>query len=175
MAEQLIQRIQSQQQVQQPTTQQQELGNTPEEREFWATQRRIAREEAERVSREQLGSIRPVIDAGRMELAQIKVQQFRAAHPDVKSNSPEEIAIAEKISQGYLPEDAYRVVMWDRRTQQVKQEARQEVKQTVQAKKQANTETQSLPQNSGLPTSQRKMTLNEKIREVWDKLEREGV
>ena len=153
---------QTQQQPQQPTTPPQELGNTPEEREFWRVQRQIAREEAERVSREQLGRISPVIDAGRMELAQMKVQQFRNAHPDIKPNSPEEIQIAEKINMGYLPEDAYRTVMWDKVKVQAEKQANTQVKQKIEAKKQANVEQRTIPQGGTAPTSQ-KLTLRQRI------------
>src|SRR3990167_8953146 len=63
--ERMLQERQSQQQFQQPQQPPQELGNTPEEREFWRMQRQIAKEEAEKV----FGKVTPVIDAGRMELA----------------------------------------------------------------------------------------------------------
>jgi len=129
----------SQQQPPQPTTPQQELGNTPEEREFWALQRKIAREEAEKI----VGKVSPMIDAGRVELAQIKVQQFRAAHPDVKANSNEELMIAQRISSGYLPEDAYRVVMWDKNVSKNAQQININNRQKIEAKKQANVEQSS--------------------------------
>jgi hypothetical protein len=163
--QQLEQRLaqQSQQQPQQPTTPQ-ELGNTPEEREFWNMQRKIAREEAEKTFRQ----ITPVIDAGRMELAQMKVQQFRNSHPDVKPNSPEEIAIAERISSGYLPEDAYKVVMWDRKVAQVEKQVNTNNKVKIEAKKQANVEQRSIPQGAGSPT-----TKNESQRQRIERLAKE--
>uniref|UniRef100_A0A6M3KL41 Uncharacterized protein n=1 Tax=viral metagenome TaxID=1070528 RepID=A0A6M3KL41_9ZZZZ len=157
-------------QPQQPTQPQQEMGNTPEEREFWATQRRIAREEAEKVSQQQLGNIRPVIDAGRMELAQLKVQQFRNSHPDVKANSPEEVAIAEKINMGYLPEDAYKVVMWESKTATTEKQVKQQFKQTMDAKKQANVEQHSIPSGS-LPPVNKNLPLRDRIKAEADKLD----
>lgn len=170
--QQLEQRLaqQTQQQPQQPTQAPQELGNTPEEREFWRMQRQIAREEATRVSQEQLGQIRPVIDAGRMELAQMKVQQFRQEHSDVKANSPEEIAIAEKIQMGYLPEDAYRSVMWDTKVASAEKQANNSVKQKIEAKKQANVEQRSIPQGATPPTKE-KLTQRQRIEREAEKLE----
>jgi len=168
--EQQLQRQQSQQQFQQPESQPQELGNTPEEREFWRTQRRIAKEVAEQVNREAMGQIRPVIDAGRQELAMMKVQQFRAQHSDVKANSPEEVAIAEKISMGYLPEDAYRSVMWDKRGIEATTQAKQQVKNQIDAKKKANTvdSSASIPaQAQSVP----KKSFKDKFLENLDKAE----
>lgn len=160
---------QSQTQPPQPTTPQ-EIGNTPEEREFWRMQRQIAREEAERVSREQIGKLNPVIDAGRQELAMLKVQQFRNQHPDVKPNSPEEMAIAERISSGYLPEDAYKVVMYDRKLEQSEKQANIQAKQKIEAKKQANVEQRSIPQGATLPTKE-KLSLDERLKQAADKLD----
>ena len=161
--ERMLQERQPQQQFQQPTQQPpQELGNTPEEREFWRMQRQIAREEAQRVTQEQLGQIKPVIDAGRMELAQMKVQQFRTIHPDIKPNSSEEIAIAEKIQMGYLPEDAYRSVMWDSRVANAEKQGNINVKQKIEAKKQANVENRSIPSGGTSPTKD-KLTLRQRI------------
>lgn len=155
--QQLEQTIQNrpQQQFQQPTQAPQELGNTPEEREFWRTQRQIAREEAEKVSREQLGQIRPVIDAGRMELAQMKVAQFRATHSDIKPNSPDEIQIAERIQAGYTPDDAYWAVMGPRGVRIAESQIKQRQQQQIAAKKAANVETGSIPsqaQQQPVPT-----------------------
>mgnify|MGYP001249908378 FL=1 len=172
LKQQLENQLQRQQQQipQQPMQPQQELGNTPEEREFWALQRKIANEEARKVSQEQLGQIRPVIDAGRMELAQMKVQQFRNAHSDVKANSPEEIAIAEKINMGYLPEDAYKVVMWESKTASTEKQVKQQYKQTMDAKKQANVEQHSIPSGS-LPPTNKVLPLRDRIKQAADALD----
>ena len=164
---QLEQRLaqQPQQQPQQPTTPQ-EMGNTPEEREFWRMQRQIAKEESEKTFRQ----VQPVIDAGRMELAQMKVQQFRAAHSDIKPNSPEEMAIAEKIQIGYLPEDAYRTVMWDSKVAATEKQKSSNTKQKIEAKKQANVEQRSIPQGATPPTKE-KLTLRQRIEREADKME----
>lgn len=128
----------------QPTTPQ-EIGDTPEAREFWSMQRKIAREEAEKVSKEHLGRISPILNAGREELAQIKLQQFRATHPDVVPDSPDETAIAERILRGYPLEDAYRSVMWNKNVAQKKSNDIINNKQKIEAKKQANVEQGSIP------------------------------
>ncbi len=154
--QQLEQRLaqQSQQQPQQPITPQ-ELGNTPEEREFW----KAVDKRAEMIADQKLRQISPVIDAGRMELAQMKVQQFRNAHPDIKANSPEEIAIAERISSGYLPEDAYKVVMWDNKVAQAEKQANTNKQAKIQAKKLATVEQRSIPQGGTAPTGRKETQL----------------
>jgi len=153
-----LQESQSQQQFQQPAQPPQELGNTPEEREFYRLQRQIAREEAEKV----FGRVTPIIDAGRMELVLMKVQQFRTQHSDVRPNSPEEVAIAEKIQMGYLPEDAYRSVMWDKKVGEKTEQLNQSNRQKIEAKKSANVEQRSIP-NNAIPPTKEKLTLRQRI------------
>jgi len=148
---------QTQQQPQQPT-QDSYAGMTAEEEKFW----RAVDQRAEKIAESKVRQISPVIDAGRMELAQMKVQQFRTTHTDIKPNSPEEIAIAEKIHTGYLPEDAYRVVMWDRKVADAEKQANTNVKQKIEAKKQANVEQRSIPQGATPPTKE-KLTLRQRI------------
>ncbi len=146
--EQQLQRQQTQQQFQQPK-QDQYAGMTPEEERFWRMQRQIAREEAEKVTQERMGGIQPVIDAGRMELAQIKVSQFRKDHPDIKPDSQEEIAIAQRIQAGYTPDDAYWSVKGPQGIRFSEQKVKQQVKQQMEAKKKANVEnTTSIPQQA---------------------------
>ena len=164
---QLEQRL-SQQTPQQPQQPQAEpyAGFSPEEERFW----RAVDQRAAKVADERLGKIAPVIDAGRMELAQMKVQQFRTAHPDIKSNSPEEIQIAEKIQMGYLPEDAYKTVMWDKKVAQAEKQTNSNKQVKIEAKKQANVENKSTP--SGVNTHVKEtLSLKERIRREADKLD----
>jgi len=157
--QQLEQRLaqQNQQQPQQPVTDPYS-GMNPEEERFW----RAVDQRAEKIAERKLGQISPVIDAGRMELATMKVQQFRSTHSDIKPNSPEEIAIAERISSGYLPEDAYKVVMWDKKVADAEKQGNINVKQKIEAKKQANVEQRSIP--SGVNSHvKEKLTLRQRI------------
>jgi hypothetical protein len=153
--------LQERQAQQQGQLQDPYAGMTPEEERFW----RAVDHRAEKIAEQKIKQVSPVIDAGRMELAQLKVQQFRTTHPDVKANSPEEVAIAEKIQLGYLPEDAYRAVMWDKVKPQAEQQAKQEAKQKIEAKKQANVEKSSLPAGTGLPTKDN-LTQRQRIEKV---------
>lgn len=156
-----------QQQFQQPT-QDPYQGMTAEERVFWQRQREIAREEAEKAVRQ----ISPVIDAGRMELAQMKVQQFRANHPDVRANSPEEMMIAQRIQQGYLPDDAYKAVMWDKKFADTATVKQQQYNKQVETKKQANVETQNMSRTT-VPLNS-KLTTRQKIEQSYADLQKKG-
>lgn len=161
-----LQQRQAQQQFQQPTQAPQELGNTPEEREFW----RAVREEARKVANQEFQQVKPVIDAGRMELAQMKVAQFRTSHPDIKPNSPEEMQIAERIQVGYTPDDAYWSIMGPRGVKVAEKQGEQKFKQQIQAKKKANVEaSSSIPVQS---QSQPKKSFREEFLENYLKAER---
>lgn len=140
--EQLIQTRQQQLNVQQPT-QDPYAGMTAEEARFWQGIDKRIEDRANVIADTKIRQISPVIDAGRMELAQIKVSQFRAQHPDIKANSPEEMEIAQRIQQGYTPDDAYWATMGPRGRQVVEKQVKQQVKQQIVAKKMANVETSS--------------------------------
>lgn len=110
-------------------------GMTPEEKVFWMKQREIAKEEATKVLQQ---NVNPQIQQGIQEIARLRVEQFRKDHSDIKANSPEEMQIAEKIRSGYLPEDAYRAVMWDKKVGEKEASNQQTQQQRLEAKKKAN-------------------------------------
>lgn len=131
------------QQTQQP--QKPEYSNmTPDEERFW----RAVDERAAIKAKEQFEKLNPTINAGLQEIASMKVQQFRASHPDIKADSPDEMAIAGRIKVGYNPEDAYWSVMGPRGVQRAKETAMKTVQQKNIQKKQANVE-RSPSVNSG--------------------------
>lgn len=135
-----IQQRQQQLSIQQPL-QDPYAGMSAEERVFWQGIDKRIQDSATQIADARVRQISPVIDAGRMELAQMKVQQFRVQHPDIKSNSPEEMDIAQKIQQGYTPDDAYWAVMGPRGIRVAVQQEKQQAKQQIAAKKMANIET----------------------------------
>jgi len=131
----LLSRQPQPQQLQQPTQPQNPYANmSPEEERFF----RMIDDRATKIAEAKLNEIRPVIDMGRMEIAQTKVAQFRVAHPDIRPNSPEEAEIAQRISSGYLPDDAYWSVMGPRGIRVAQEQTKQQVKQQMEAKRQAN-------------------------------------
>jgi hypothetical protein len=137
-----LQQEQAQRQFQQPT-QNPYAGMTPEEERFW----RAVDERARKIAQEETKQISPMLEAGVRELTNMKVQQFRQTHPDIKTNSPEEMEIAQRIKQGYTPEDAYWSVMGPRGIRVAEEKGKQQAKQQIAAKKAANVET-----SSGVPT-----------------------
>jgi hypothetical protein len=148
---------QPQAQPQQPTTDE-FAGMTPEEERFW----RAIDARADKRAEQKFKQVNPMLEAGVRELTNMKVQQFREAHKDIKANSPEEIQIAQKIQMGYLPEDAYRSVMWDKRSADAEKQANSNIKQKIEAKKLANVEQTSIPQGGTSPTKS-KLTLRQRI------------
>jgi hypothetical protein len=154
----------NQPQPQQPTTDPY-ASMTPEEERFW----RAVDQRAERIAEAKIQRVNPMLESGLRELTNMKVQQFRDAHKDIKPNSPEELAIAQRIQQGYIPEDAYRAVMWDRRSADAEKQANSNIKQKIEAKKQANVEQKSIPQGAGAPTKS-KLTLRQRIEQTAKEL-----
>ena len=157
---------QRQQQLQQPT---QDLyaNMTAEEKVFWQGIDKRIEDRANVIADNKIRQISPIIDAGRMELAQIKVQQFRKDHPDIKANSPEEMDIAQRIQQGYTPDDAYWATMGPRGRQEVVQQVKQQVKQQNVAKKMANVET-STSVNKPITTAEVSRTLPKNASERFE-------
>lgn len=166
--QQLEQRLnQPQQPIQQPTTNQY-ANMTPEEERFW----RAVDDRAGKIADDKLRQITPVIEAGRMELAQSKVYQFRQSHPDIKPNSPEEMEIAQRISSGYLPDDAYWSIMGPRGIRVAEEKGKQQAKQQLEAKKKANVEVTSSV--SAQAVSPKKETYKEEASRRLDELFRQG-
>ncbi len=163
--QQLERQHQSQPQPQQPTTSPYE-GMTAEEERFF----RMIDARAEKIAEQKFKQVNPALEAGIRELTSMKVQQFRDTHKDIKPNSPEETEIARKIQAGYLPEDAYRSVMWDRRVSEAENKGNITVKQKIEAKKQANVENNSIPQGATPPTKN-KTTLRQRIEKAAEGLE----
>ncbi len=139
LLERQLQAQQSQQQIRQPT-QDPYAGMTAEQEQYarWLDGRIDQR--ASQIAEQKLQSVQPVIDAGRMELAQIKVGEFRRTHPDIKPNSPDELEIAQRIQVGYTPDDAYWSIMGPRGIKTAEDRGKQQVKQQIEAKKKANVE-----------------------------------
>ena len=152
-----LERQQVQPQPQQPTTDPY-ASMTPEEERFW----RAVDQRAERIAEAKIQKVNPMLEAGVRELTNMKVQQFREAHKDIKANSPEEMAIAQKIQMGYLPEDAYKAVMWDSKVAEAEKQGNNNIKQKMEIKKQANVEQKSIPEGVNTHTKE-KLTLRQRI------------
>jgi len=146
-------------QPQQPQTQQDPYAGYSAEEQVFLRQRD---ERTRQILREEIGkNINPQIEAAKNEFARIRVEQFHKDHPDIKPNSPQETQIAGKISQGYLPEDAYRSVMWDKNVGQKRETSEQQQQQKLQAKRQANVVSPGSVSQASVPPT--KETFDEEI------------
>ena len=129
----------------------QEIGATPEEREFWQMQRKIAREEAESVASVERDKYQAEMQATRTEQARFRMQEFRRTHTDIRPGSNEEREIAQKMIAYKMTEnDAYWSVMGPRGVQSANRNAEKQVKQKMQVKKQANVVNSSIPPSSNV-------------------------
>jgi len=143
--EQIIQQRQVQQQFQQPT-QDPYAGMPAEEKVFWQSIDQRIEQGARKISDERFQGIAPMLETGAREIANLKVQEFRKAHPDVKSGSSEEFEIARKISDatrmGYSlsSDEAYWAVMGPRGVKVAQEQGKQQIKQQIETKKRANVE-----------------------------------
>ena len=108
---------------------------TAEEQAFYRNMDKRIEERAQAILQR---SVTPQLNAGIEEIARLRVEQFRKDHPDVSANSSEEARISDKIRQGYLPEDAYRSVMWDTKIAGKQVLSQQAQKQKLVAKQKAN-------------------------------------
>src|SRR3990167_1361800 len=118
---------------------------------FWQEQKRLFEYEARRVSDQQNQSLLQVVDAGRRELAALKISHFRRENPDIKPDSPEEKAIAGLVSQGYDLDTAKKLATYDRLEQE--NQALKSKQSSVGSKAAANATgpTTSIPAGAGLP------------------------
>lgn len=136
-----------------------DVGKTPEEKVFW-----------QQVRQEAAKAVSPQIEAAKQEFARIRAEKFFGDHPDIKAGTPEETQIAQKVSQGYLPDDAYRVVMWDSKVGQQQVKTQQTQQQRLQAKRQANVVSQSSVSQQSTPSKNETFDeeLTRKLNTEWD-------
>lgn len=149
----VVQRVQPQAPVQPVNDPWEGLVNHPEPQTamFYQQQKRLFEYTARQTAEQQNQSLMQVVDAGRRELAQIKISQFRKENPEIKPNSPEEQQIAVLIGQGYDLDTAKKLALYDRQEQELLTlRAKQS---SVGAKAAANQTgpTQGMPATAGLP------------------------
>jgi hypothetical protein len=143
--------VQRQQQAPQPQAPQADpyAGKSPEERAFWEEVDRRAEERAKRIVNEQ---ITPQLEAAKLEFARQRISEFHKEHPEIKPGSPEEQMIVEKVRQGYVLDDAYKVVMYEKKLAEKQVASEQQQKQRLEAKKQANVVSPQSVSSQAIPT-----------------------
>jgi hypothetical protein len=85
----------------------------PATAQFYQQQRTLFQREAERMADQKLQGVLQAVDAGRRELAAIKIGQFRKENPDIKPGSQEEAAIANFVQQGFDLDTARKLALYD--------------------------------------------------------------
>lgn len=146
---------------QQPTVQDDPYaGMTAEEKSFYQKIEDIADRKARKIVAEKEAIIGKELTETRQIMATVAYERFQSKHPDVLPNSPEEAQIAQLYQRGYSLEDAYKVAMFEKVTNQKAQAAQVRSNQKVQQKIAANVETANIPANSGLP-QQKKMSIRD--------------
>ena len=100
---------------------------------------------------QQLQGLSQAVQAGREELAEVKIENFRLRNPDITPNSEDEKAIATLVSRGYNLRDAKKLALYDRQEQELL--ALKAKQSSVGSKVAANQTgpTQGMPATAGLP------------------------
>lgn len=160
--EQQMQQPKTQQPIQQPTTDPY-AGMTAEEKVFWQQQRKIAREEAESVAKTKEAEYKAQFEQQQRVISNLLTRDFRREFPDVKRGSQEEQAIAKRISQGYPPDEAYKLEMWDKKVGDKKSQTQQTQQQRLEAKQKANVVSPQSISSQATPSGQ-KETFEEELR-----------
>jgi hypothetical protein len=107
------------------------------------------------------------VDAGRRELAAIKISQFRKDNPEIKQGSPEEAAVATFVGQGYDLDTAKKLALFDKL--EAENRAFKAKQASVSQKRQAAGQESSsgIPAGNGLPA--RRSGSEDRASEVIDK------
>ena len=119
--------------------------------EFYRNMDKRIEQKAAQLAQQQVQGVLQAVDAGRRELAEIKLNQFRQANPDIKPGSQDEAVIASYVQQGYDLTSAKKLALFD------KLEAENRAlkgKQAAVPQKRAAAQSESssgIPQTAGLP------------------------
>lgn len=165
MARMALEKIQSPQQVQPEVDPY--AGMDAATAEFYRNMDKRIEQKAGQLAQVQIQGVLQSLDLGRRELAEIKINQFRQANPDIKPGSQEEAQIAGFVSQGYDLNSAKKLAMYD------KLEAENRAfksKQSSLPQKRAAAQSDSssgIPQTAGLPGKPR--SWKDEASEVLDK------
>ena len=130
-------------------------GIDPAERQAWERIEKVAERIADKRIQQKEEVWAKEVQQTKEAMAVLAYKEFQKAHPDVAPGSPEEDAIANLINRRYDPEDAYKVVMYEKNAQKAAHQVKQQVNVKTQQKIAANLETQTIPASNGLPKSKK--------------------
>ena len=89
-------------------------GMEPQTAEFYRHLDKRIEQKASQLADQRMQGVLQAVNAGRQELASIKVAQFRKENPDITPGSPEEAAIASAVQQGYDLDTAKKLALYDK-------------------------------------------------------------
>lgn len=122
----------------------------PATAQFYQQQQRLFQHEAQKVASQQGQSVMQAVDAGRRELAALKIASFRRENPEIKPGSPEESAIAGYVSQGLDLDMSKKLALYDKLD--AENRALKGKQSAIPSKVAANVEqSQGIPATAGLP------------------------
>ena len=119
--------------------------------EFYRNMDKRIEQKATQLADQRIAGVLQAVDAGRRELASIKISQFRKENPDIVPGSKEESAIAGYVQQGMDLDMAKKIVRYD--TLESENRALKSKQGLVGSKVSANATgpTSSIPAGAGLP------------------------
>ena len=119
--------------------------------EFYRNMDKRIEQKATQLADQRIAGVLQAVDAGRRELASIKISQFRKENPDIVPGSKEETAIAGYVQQGMDLDMAKKIVRYD--TLESENRALKAKQSSVGQKVAANQTgpTTGIPSTSGLP------------------------
>lgn len=133
----------------QEVRQEEQLGETPEAREFWSQVKKLAKQEAETARKQAQEVYEAELKAIRQEYGKMAANSFLKEHPDLKPGSPELNQIVHKAQTHNLDlNDAYKLIMFDKKESDRAVAKVNKKKQIAKEKLAANVETKSVPQSS---------------------------
>ena len=151
MARAAIERFQSPQPQAQPVDVDPYAGMDPQTAQFYRDMDRRIEAKAKVLAQQQVEGVLQAVNAGRQELASMKIAQFRKENPEIKPGSAEEQAIAGLVGQGYDLDTAKKLATYDRL--ETENQALKSKQSSVGQKVAANQTgpTQGMPATAGLP------------------------
>ena len=119
--------------------------------EFYRNMDKRIEQKAAQLADQRIAGVLQAVDAGRRELAGMKIAQFRKENPDIKPGSQEEVAIAGYVQNGVDLDSAKKLALYDKL--EAENRALKSKHSAVGSKVAANATgpTSSIPAGAGLP------------------------
>ena len=128
-----------------------EANLSPEEKQFWAKQRQIAREEALKVAEAEKQGFNRELRETKETTAALMYERFLNKNPDILPGSEDEAKVVQYFQRGYTLDDAASLVRLPKLQRELELQKTQKQVQKVQQKVAATQETTTVAPKNGLP------------------------